>query len=136
MWFIFSGWVCRRYRKGKLWCKACGCRRVCKAKLCSRRVCRRVRCTRRVCRIVIKYRVVRYKYRNPYYKGYGSLYLWKTKKVPYKVRVCKNVRSFCPKCYNQRYNCGRVCRHVCKFRKVSNIISKYLRLSFILHIAA
>ncbi|CAB4007075.1 Hypothetical predicted protein [Paramuricea clavata] len=113
------GWVCRRYRKGKLRCKACGCRRICKPKFCIRRVCKRVRCTRKVCRIVIRFKIVRYKYRNPYYKGYGSLYLWKTKKVPYKVRICKNVPSFCTKCYNQRYNCGRVCRNVCKYRKCS-----------------
>ncbi|CAB3997728.1 Hypothetical predicted protein [Paramuricea clavata] len=112
------GWACRRYRKGRRWCKACGCRRVCKAKVCSRRVCRRVRCTKRVCRRVIKYRIVRYKYRNPHYYGYGRRrYLWRIKKIPYRVRVCKRVRSYCTKCYNRRYYCGRVCRHVCRYRK-------------------
>jgi hypothetical protein len=118
IWFIYSVWACRRYRKGRRWCKACGCRRVCKAKVCSRRVCRRVRCTRRVCHTVIKYRIVKYKYRNPHYYGYGSRYLWGIKKIPYRVRVCKNVRSFCHKCYNRRYYCGRVCSHVCRYRKV------------------
>ena len=122
MWFIYSGWTCRRYRKGRLLCKACGCRRVCKAKVCYRRVCKRVRCTKRVCRTVIKYRIVRYKYRNPRYYGYGSRYLWGTKKIPYRVRVCKNVRSFCTKCYNRRYYCGHVCSNVCRYRKVSNVL--------------
>jgi hypothetical protein len=122
IWFIYSVWACRRYRKGGRWCKACGCRRVCKAKVCSRRVCRRVRCTRRVCHTVIKYRIVKYKYRNPHYYGYGSRYLWGIKKIPYRVRVWKNVRSFCHKCYNRRYYCGRVCSHVCRYRKVSNVL--------------
>ncbi len=122
MWFCNLGLrKCRpRYRKGKLWCRVCGCRRICRPGYCTRRVCKKVKCPRKICRPVIRYRIVKYKYYLPYYRGYGPRWVWKTKRVSYKVVVCKTIITLCPKCYTQRYVCGKICKTVCLPPKVGD----------------
>ena len=114
--FVFLGLLCRRHRRKHLYCKACGCKRICRPKRCTRRVCKKVKCTKLVCRIVKRYRIVKRKVPAPYYPG-G--YVWKTKRIPYTVRVCKSVPSICIRCRTQTYICGQVCRIQCKPAKVS-----------------
>ncbi|XP_028412270.1 putative E3 ubiquitin-protein ligase RING1a isoform X2 [Dendronephthya gigantea] len=115
------GWKCRNYRKGgirKLWCRECGCRPVCRPRWCKRRVCKRVRCgTRVVCRTV--YRTRKYKYFYPIYRGYGPRFVWKTKRVPH--RVCVKLPKFCTRCHSIRYQCGKICKNICRYRKCSPV---------------
>jgi hypothetical protein len=118
---------CRRYRKGKLWCRACGCVPICRPRRCTRRVCRKVKCTKRVCNTVIRYRIVRYKHYLAYYPGYGPRFVWKTKKVPRKVLVCKIVTNLCTRCRTQSYICGKICKPgPCKRTVSENLLNSHL----------
>ncbi len=115
------GLPCRRYRKGKHLCRECGCRRVLILKWCTRKVCRTDKCAKKICFIVIKYRVLKYKYYRPRYPGYGPRWVWKIKRVPYAVRVCKIRITACRKCtFIQRYICGRIWVKKCQSPKVSH----------------
>lgn len=115
-----SGWKCRRWRYGKLWCKACGCYPICKPKYCSKKICKTVLCGHRlICHYIVRYRIVKYKVKLPHYGGYyGPRYVWKVRKVPYKVKVCKKIAKYCKKCHLVTFVCGKRCRTVCKYRKV------------------
>ena len=129
---ILSGYrKCRRWRYGKLWCKACGCGKICKPKYCSRKVCKIVLCGYKlVCHLVVRYRIVKYKVKIPKYGFgyYGPKYVWKVKKVPYTVKVCKKIPKSCKKCHLVTYICGKRCRTVCKYRKVGVCIQDFENL--------